>query len=150
MLLRGDPSPARTFAAALFARKPLVVAMVELLLDLGADVNGLNSKAKDPTLGDVFTFSCHRGTLTGALHMASFKQNHALVMKLLEKGADVSALDPYGLTPLHWVVNGTTKPATDIAKTLLQHGADAKTLLSTSYSNAIIDGSLLDVSNAFN
>lgn len=155
--LRGDPSPARTSAAAVLARKPLVVAvankniaMVELLLDLGADANGLNCEAKDPTLGDAFTFSCHRGTLTGALHMAAFKQNHALVKKLLERGADVSALHPYGLTPLHWVVNGNTKPVMDIAKTLLQHGADAKTLLSASYSKAIIDDSLLNVSNAFN
>jgi len=61
---------------------------VRRLLDAGADVDGRSG--------------ADRST---ALHIAAFEGFEAVALLLIERGANMSATDEYGGTPLHWSVS---------------------------------------------
>ncbi|KAK0616858.1 hypothetical protein B0T14DRAFT_523937 [Immersiella caudata] len=62
---------------------------------------------------------------TGPVHMAALKGQAKILQILLDKGADISALDATGRTPLHCAVEGMRM---DIVKLLVERGADVTQL----------------------
>ncbi|KAK0310971.1 hypothetical protein LTR82_014574 [Friedmanniomyces endolithicus] len=77
-------------------------AMCELLLERGAQVDGLDDEAST------------------ALHYASASGSCAVVQVLLRGGADVKLKQKHGLTPAHWASH---KGHTEVLELLLSYGA---------------------------
>ena len=65
---------------------------VEILLDLGCDVNEKGG-FKDISF-EFFSMSC--------LHIAVVNEDLKIIKRLLDAGCDANAVDHYSLTPLHW------------------------------------------------
>ena len=78
----------------------LDTAMLKLLIDAGADVNG-----RDVIAGPPLHYAANYGWVEGA-------------RILLRSGADVSAADESGRTALHWAGR------VEVCELLIQHGAD--------------------------
>ena len=78
-------------------------AVVELLLEKGADVDSKDDTGRTP------------------LSWAAENGHEAVVKLLLEKGADVSSKDKYGQTPLSWAAENGLEM---VMKLLLEKGAD--------------------------
>ena len=119
------------------------VAMVELLLDLGAGQVANNDKAPSPLycVGNQCSGpggsqvvrvllrrtaarinAVHGAKRCTALHMAARRGNVDVIAALLDEGADMEARDSLGDTPLRRAVNCNN---VDAAKLLLARGADA-------------------------
>ncbi len=91
-------------------------ALVDLLIDRGADVNARSKYGATP------------------LHIAANHLHPFVVDKLVSKGADINAQDDKGNTSLHWAVIGWDSPRLnqspvhmcdpEVAKLLLVRGAD--------------------------
>ena len=80
-------------------------AVVQLLLDKGANVAALDSRGTSP------------------LHWAAAANpNPSVVELLLSRGAEVDARGNKRSTPLHWAAAGNPNPA--ISRILIDHGAD--------------------------
>lgn len=75
---------------------------VQLLLDLGADVNQRNKNGKSP------------------LDEAAFRGNVDVIKLLLEHGVDINARSEYGSTALH---NAASRGEAEAAKLLIENGA---------------------------
>ncbi|HWX92247.1 MAG TPA: ankyrin repeat domain-containing protein [Terriglobales bacterium] len=60
-------------------------------------------------------------TKLDALHLAVLQCDIAAIGELLAAGCDPSAVDAYGMTPLHWAVYGGYLEAAEL---LLKAGAD--------------------------
>ena len=78
---------------------------VEILLDMGADINSLDIWGASPL---------HRA--------AAVASNPDTVELLLSRGARLDAVDTRGLTPLHMAAMSNVMP--DVLQLLLDHGAD--------------------------
>lgn len=103
------------------------LALVEVLLEAGANVNGNPSDNETPLLGaaslnaeDIGIRLLEAGanpnaTGTGgetALHWAAHQGLHRLVARLLEAGADITIKDKrYNATPLEWAEHGRDNPS---------------------------------------
>lgn len=94
-------------------------AVIELLSDLGADVNSKDIFGKTP------------------LFDAIEKKHTSTVQILLEKGADVNSKDIFGTTPLYVaVVNSNTA----FVRLLLEKGANINSTEKSGYAPLLIDG----------
>ncbi len=132
------------------------VAVAQVLLDAGADVNARNSYgAFTPgDLWDVLGSSNHKDpvallTVHGVdsqdmkngytpLHLAMFSVSHKKMVELLvSKGADVNAKAASGATPLFFAVLRDQK---DDAQILIDHGADVN--IPDAYGDTILDCAL--------
>jgi hypothetical protein len=82
--------------------------MVQLLLDYGVDVNGVNTQA---------------GYYCSPLHNASWGNDPRSVRLLLDRGADPNLREGNGPTPLH---NASNYGKIEIARLLIEHGASVK------------------------
>jgi ankyrin repeat protein len=85
------------------------VHVAQLLLERGADVNTRRSDHWTP------------------LHLASHWRKLDLVRLLIHHGAEVKAVDDFGMTPLHEVSKGNHESQENgvrVAQLLLDHGAD--------------------------
>jgi ankyrin repeat protein len=102
-----------------------LTGLVESLLDLGADPNALVRDQESSKIKNFEQDNFQLGS-SGALHLATFLLNRDLVTLLLKAGADVSAIDQYGLSPLHWLLYLQVGDSStlEIARTLLHYGAD--------------------------
>lgn len=114
------------------------VALVELLLELGASVNVLNNDMNTPlhiaSLNgylDIMKLLIKQGAqiniinkfITTPLHYAVDNKNFIMIKLLLAAGALVNEMDDQRRTPFHLAaINGDQK----IMKYLLDHGADIK------------------------
>jgi ankyrin repeat protein len=118
------------------------LALVELLLDLGAGDSAADERARSPlycvanecnapSAGQVVRVLLERGAAhvnavhgvkrCSALHMAARRGNVDVIGALLDGGADIEARDSMGETPLRRAVNCDK---VDAAKLLLARGAD--------------------------
>lgn len=89
--------------------------MVTLLLDKGADVNGLNSDGKTPLHGNVMQkYRREEGQVPLA-------PGTDVLELLIKKGAKVNVADNNGMTPLHLLAQ---RGGDDHTKLLLDSGAD--------------------------
>lgn len=109
-LLRADPSLVRVPAGTRDAELPLHiaaqigdVAVTRLLLDAGAEVDGLDVDESTP------------------LHVAALRRKAPVVQLLLDRGADVNRRDRNGGYALSFAVAGRD---TSIVRMMLQAGAD--------------------------
>jgi ankyrin repeat protein len=109
-LLKADPSLVRVPAATRDAELPLHiaaqtgdVAMTRLLLDAGAEVDGLDVDESTP------------------LHVAALRRKAPVVRLLLDRGADVNRRDRNGGYALSFAVAGRD---TSVVRMMLQAGAD--------------------------
>jgi truncated hemoglobin YjbI len=116
------------------------LALVELLLDLGAGETSADDKAlycvgnecSAPDAGQIARVlvrrswiqidAAHGSKRCTALHMAARRGNADVIGALLDEGADIEARDSMGDTPLRRAVNCDK---VDAAKLLLARGADA-------------------------
>ena len=57
------------------------------------------------------------------LHRAVYNANPAVMVLLLDRGAEVNGRDAYGMTPLHEAARSAANPA--VVTLLLDRGADA-------------------------
>ncbi|MEW6672242.1 MAG: ankyrin repeat domain-containing protein [Thermodesulfobacteriota bacterium] len=94
---------------AVFNNAPLDI--VRLLIDKGADVN-------KKSCGDGWATSCNCGT---PLHITACKGNINMMKLLIEKGAEVDALDLWGATPL---VSAAYAGQNAAIRLLIENGAD--------------------------
>ncbi|MDG1436637.1 MAG: ankyrin repeat domain-containing protein [Rickettsiaceae bacterium] len=90
--------------------------MVRFLLENGININLNNNSSSDK---EEFT----------ALHVAAQYTDLDIMKLLIEKGADVSAQDSEGETPLHWIYTGTdnnmsSSKRAEAAKLLIEARAD--------------------------
>jgi ankyrin repeat protein len=135
---KGDPATALHIAA--FCGSGDCDRFVKLLLDAGADPNARDrhsmtplliavqrgESALSPFLALLPVSNVHLASSDGstALHIAVERQWATAVHALLVAGADASAADAYGRTPLHLVVSqGTGKDRGLITRMLLEGGA---------------------------
>lgn len=96
--------------------------MVRVLLELGANPNNFMR----PNGGKI-NFPQSHLEYFGPLHLAATLKHTGLVAILLEGGADVSAIDGYGRTALHYLEKDLIRRSSSallVAKQLLDHGAD--------------------------
>lgn len=100
------------------------------LLDAGFDANGETAlRHVWPVMGNERRL---RGSSTGPtkplkpLHMAARHESAAVAALLIERGADVNAVDGHGdWTPLHYaLLDGLHRPGLRTANLLVEHGAD--------------------------
>ena len=82
------------------------VKLMQQYLEQGVDINARDASRMGST----------------ALHYAAGAQKAEAVVFLLDRGADINALDDYGQTPLH---GAATLMEPDIALLLMERGADA-------------------------
>lgn len=95
-------------------------AMLEILIDNGANVNALDRYARAPLLlatsPEPFNYS---------VLMATMKERRQLVEMLIAKGANVNIKDYSGNTPLHYTVHVAVYTGnTGIVKVLIENGAN--------------------------
>ncbi len=92
--------------ASMYIKDP---AIISLLIDAGAKINGISP----------------RGPLQTPLHMACRHNPHsAIILGLLKAEANIHAQDTAGATPYHYAGKGTKNPA--ILDILRKHGAQVK------------------------
>ena len=87
------------------------VAIVQYLIECGADVNAKSDTERTP------------------LHIAVCRRAEDIIKMLVEYGTDVNAKDSRGTTSLHWamtrsITEGTAKDRIEIARFLISNGAD--------------------------
>jgi ankyrin repeat protein len=115
----------KLFDATLDAETAL--ALVEILLEAGANVNGDASNRETPLIGaaslnaeEIGILLLHAGASPNsigsggetALHWAAHQGLHRLVARLLAAGADVNLKDKrFNGTPLDWAEHGKATPA---------------------------------------
>ena len=83
--------------------------------------NGDLAKVKQACSQDNFNINADLGSGRTALHCAADYGQTEIVKYLLSKGANVNALDKYGISPL---LNAVFESHTDCVKVLLEKGAD--------------------------
>ncbi|XXQ35320.1 Ankyrin repeat domain-containing protein [Plasmodiophora brassicae] len=88
--------------------------VVELVLDLGYPVNATSPVPVDDTAPNLFATLAHAAASSGSIQCIEL---------LLHRGADFTAADGYGRTPLHTMLY--TAPDDSIGDVLLQCGNDA-------------------------
>ena len=86
-------------------------AMVDILMDAGADVNGRRGEGQAPMVSTAIT----------PLHEAVKMQNTDMAERLITHSADVNAENAGGQTPLYYAVYRHDPQMIDL---LIQHGAD--------------------------
>ncbi len=111
------------------------LAMVELLIQYGADVNATDKDGKTALFSAIFADNANKKTVElllknnanpnvdNILHHACYEQNFALVKLLVENGADVNATDKDNETALYNAIiadNANKK----IIRYLIANGAD--------------------------
>ena len=89
------------------------LACVPLLLDAGADANAPLPDTRETPLHLAATYARDDDGL-------------AVVAELLQRGADVSAVDGRGRTPLHAACDTPQQLLPEVIELLLEHGADAR------------------------
>ena len=90
--------------------------IVSMLLELGADPNGIDADGNT------------------ALHDAASQTSSPVIQLLLEHGAKIDVRDKDGLLPLHLAA---LSGSADVIKTLLAHGADVSALTRDSHESAL-------------
>ena len=117
-----------TLQAAMKHCRDNTLAMLQLLLDAGADVNLRNQRGETPL--KIAGFDCYRA-----------------VLFLLEQGADPTLADSAGDTALHGIVRYTAATMAPLLDGLLQAGADINhqnrhgqtPLIKTAYASTVRD-----------
>lgn len=94
--------------------------IVELLINLGADVNGQQNPENAITYAIDMKGNLRPSKWT-SLHLAVWK-GVSMVELLVRHGANVNSYDNTNKTPLHWAAS--YKPDTAVISSLLRHGSD--------------------------
>jgi ankyrin repeat protein len=126
-------------------------AMMQILIDKGADLKSSGNMALLVSLQQtcskcvdlMMRQNLSKDAWTGALQTAATFADAATVKALLDRGADVNALDPFGHTALVYAAGSDSIPA-DVVKLLIDRGADVN--LKSSHKKSVDTGmSVLDV-----
>ena len=114
-----NASSSGKFTPLMFAARTGDLKSAELLLDAGAEVNA----ATDDGLNPLLIASASLDAITGSDYrlVVEESQHESLGALLLDRGADVTQSDQYGMTALHYAVE-MNKPS--LLKALLKRGAD--------------------------
>ena len=114
-----NASSSGKFTPLMFAARTGDLKSAELLLDAGAEVN----VATEDGLSPLLIASASLDAITGSDYRLVIEesQHESLGALLLDRGADVTQSDQYGMTALHYAVE-MNKPS--LLKALLKRGAD--------------------------
>ena len=114
-----NASSSGKFTPLMFAARTGDLKSAELLLDAGAKVN----VATEDGLSPLLIASASLDAITGSDYrlVVEESQHESLGALLLDRGADVTQSDQYGMTALHYAVE-MNKPS--LLKALLKRGAD--------------------------
>ena len=114
-----NASSSGKFTPLMFAARTGDLKSAELLLDAGAEVN----VATEDGLSPLLIASASLDAITGSDYrlVVEESQHESLGALLLDRGADVTQSDQYGMTALHYAVE-MNKPS--LLKALLKRGAD--------------------------
>ena len=114
-----NASSSGKFTPLMFAARTGDLKSAELLLDAGAEVNAATEDGLNPLL----IASASIDAITGSDYrlVVEESQHERLGALLLDRGADVTQSDQYGMTALHYAVE-MNKPS--LLKALLKRGAD--------------------------
>ena len=114
-----NASSSGKFTPLMFAARTGDLKSAELLLDAGAEVN----VATEDGLSPLLIASASLDAITGSDYrlVVEESQHESLGALLLERGADVTQSDQYGMTALHYAVE-MNKPS--LLKALLKRDAD--------------------------
>ena len=114
-----NASSSGKFTPLMFAARTGDLKSAELLLDAGAEVN----VATEDGLSPLLIASASIDAITGSDYrlVVEESQHESLGALLLDRGADVTQSDQYGMTALHYAVE-MNKPS--LLKALLKRGAD--------------------------
>ena len=114
-----NASSSGKFTPLMFAARTGDLKSAELLLDAGAEVNAATEAGLSPLL----IASASLDAITGSDYrlVVEESQHESVGALLLDRGADVTQGDQYGMTALHYAVE-MNKPS--LLKALLKRGAD--------------------------
>ena len=114
-----NASSSGKFTPLMFAARTGDLKSAELLLDAGAEVNGATEDGLSPLL----IASASLDAITGSDYrlVVEESQHESLGALLLDRGADVTQSDQYGMTALHYAVE-MNKPS--LLRALLKRDAD--------------------------